>query len=285
MNGILATLVATPCTGPLLGPALGLAMILPPFSSLLIFTMMGLGMASPYLIISAFPKLIRFLPKPGNWMIIFKQLMGFLMMGTCAWLIWVFAGQTDHLALLILLITLLIFSVSAWIYGKWGSILAKKKTRYLATTISLLMILGGGGLSLQSVHNHRQLTTKATPETWQPYSAEKVDSYRQQGKSVFVDFTAKWCLICQANKVTLHSKEIQQAFQEKNVVAMEADWTMKDAAISDQLRKLGRSGVPVYVLYPADPQLPPQILPQTLTKSIVQDYLNKMETATAHAEP
>lgn len=285
MNGVLATLVATPCTGPLLGPALGLAMVLPPLSSLTIFTVMALGMASPYLIISAFPKLIRFLPKPGNWMIIFKQIMGFFMMATCTWLIWVYVGETDPMALFVLLFTLLLFSMGAWIYGKWANIGAKKKTRLVATIVSCLILTFGGGMALSTTHAHRQVEQAqvASQGEWQSFSTEKVNALRKEGKAVFVDFTAKWCLICQANKVTLHSAEIQKAFHENNVVPLEADWTKKDADITSMLHKLGRSGVPVYVLYPADINQPPHILPQTLTKSIVQDYIHKLDQTTVNA--
>jgi thiol:disulfide interchange protein len=279
MGGVLATLVATPCTGPLLGPALGLAMALPPFSSMLIFTAMGLGMASPYLLISAFPKLIRFLPKPGNWMVVFKQLMGFMMMATCAWLIWVFVGETSHMTLLTLLIALIIFALSAWIFGKWASFAKPKKTRFIATLVALLLIVFSGGATLSSIKNHKAEAAVIAHQTkgWEPFSTEKVEALRKEGKAVFVDFTAKWCLICQANKVTLHSADIQNAFETSNVVTMEADWTKKDALIADELHKLGRSGVPVYVLYPADLSKKPYILPQTLTKTIVQDYLKRLD--------
>lgn len=282
MSGVLATLVATPCTGPLLGPALGLAMTLPPFSSMVIFTAMGLGMASPYLIISAFPKLIRFLPKPGAWMNTFKQIMGFLMMGTCAWLIWVFVGQTDHTALFVLLISLLLFAIGAWIYGTWNTLMKKRRTRIMATCISLLILLMGGGMTYTAVQAQKNIAVVEKHEG-QVFSAKKVEELRAEGKTVFVDFTAKWCLICQANKAVLHSAEIQKVFQENNIVFIEADWTKKDTEITKVLHDLGRSGVPVYVLYPADTKQPPIILPQTLTKSVVQDYVSKLNnTETVH---
>lgn len=275
MSGVLATLVATPCTGPLLGPALGLAMTVPPFPSMMIFTAMALGMASPYLIISAFPKLIRFLPRPGAWMNVFKQIMGFLMMGTCAWLIWVFVGQTDHMTLFVLLFALLLFAIGAWIYGTWGTIMRKRRTRMIATIVTLLILAFGGSMTYASITTHKKTEVIQKHEgDWQTFSMSKVEEYRKQGKPVFVDFTAKWCLICQANKVVLHSEEVQTAFEEYGVVTMEADWTKKDVEITNALHSLGRSGVPVYVLYPADPSLPPVILPQTLTKSMVQDYLS-----------
>lgn len=280
MSGILATLVATPCTGPLMGPALGFAMTLPPLAAILIFTVMGIGMASPYLLFSAFPKLVRFLPKPGNWLIAFKQLMGFLMMATCLWLIWVFAAQTSELAVFILLFSLLLIAIAGWIYGHFATPIRKKVTRGIATLLALVIASMGTTTAFVTAKQHKEGTKIAshTDEKggWQPYSAEKVAQLRKEGKPVFVDFTAKWCLICQANKVILHSSEVQKAFEEKGVVTMMADWTKKDPTITDALQQLGRSGVPVYVLYSPNADEAPYILPQTLTGSIVSDYLSKL---------
>lgn len=281
MSGVLATLVATPCTGPLLGPALGFAMTLPPFSSLLIFTMMGLGMASPYLVFSAFPKLVRFLPKPGNWMTVFKQLMGFLMMATCLWLVWVFAAQTAEIAVFILLGSLLMIAIGAWIYGHFATPMRNKITRAFATIVAIVIVATGSSSALMTAKAHKDAPKLATASTdgWEAYSPEKVAQLRTEGKPVFVDFTAKWCLICQANKVILHSSDVQKAFHERGVVTMMADWTKKDPTITAMLGQLGRSGVPVYVLYSANPGDPPYILPQTLTSSVVNDYLSKLDAS------
>lgn len=285
MSGVLATLVATPCTGPLLGPALGFAMTLPPVQALAIFSMMGIGMAFPYLLFSAFPKLVRFLPKPGNWMIAFKQLMGFLMMATVVWLIWVFGAQTDNMATFVLLGSFLVMAIGAWIFGKWGAPTRRRVTRFIATAIAALVLFTGGSAALLTAKNHREVILPAgeagirlvAEHGWELYSPQRVEELRKSGTPVFVDFTAKWCLICQANKVTLHSSEMQKAFQEKRVVTMIADWTKKDPVITQELEHLGRTGVPVYVLYPGDMEQRPLILPQTLTGKIVREYLNKLE--------
>lgn len=288
MSGVLATLVATPCTGPLLGPALGFAMTLPPLTALTIFTMMGLGMASPYLLFSAFPSLVRYLPKPGDWMVVFKQLMGFLMMGTVVWLIWVFGAQTGLMAIFILLLSLLLIAVGAWIFGTWASPLKGKKTRLIASCCSLLIFLvgGTGAIAVAKQERATEVVSSQQAETsdWGAYSPEKVAALRAEGKAVFVDFTAKWCLICQANKVVLHSSEMSKTFHEKGVITLTADWTKRDAIITEQLQKLGRSGVPVYALYPPDTSQPPYILPQTLTGSVVNDYLNKLNSTTVYAD-
>lgn len=282
MSGVLATLVATPCTGPLLGPALGFAMTLPAVKALMIFSMMGLGMASPYLLFSAFPKLVRFLPKPGNWMITFKQLMGFLMMGTVAWLVWVFGAQTDNMATFVLLAGLLLIAIGTWIFGKWATPLKSKAVRAVAMVMTLAFVGLGGGTALFTAKQHREIvassveTRMVSDSGWENYSPERIAELRAQGVPVFVDFTAKWCLICQANKVILHSSEVQKAFKERGVVAMAADWTKKDSVITKELEKLGRSGVPVYVLYPGDLQQKPYILPQTLSGNVVREYLEKL---------
>ncbi|MFN0065723.1 MAG: protein-disulfide reductase DsbD family protein, partial [Chlamydiales bacterium] len=278
MSGVLATLVATPCTGPLLGPALGLAMTLSPVKSLMIFTGMGLGMASPYLIFAAFPKLIRFLPKPGNWMTTFKQVMGFLMMATVGWLVWVFAAQTGHTALLVLLISLVIMAIGGWIFGRWGTPLKSKMTRGIATLLAIALIGFSGYGTISAARKFEAVPQQqiAASDDWQAYTPEKVQQLRSDGKSVFIDFTAKWCLICQTNKVILHSSGVMKEFQERGVVTLTADWTKRDATITKQLEKLGRSGVPVYVLYPADIEQEPYILPQNLTAKVIHDYLEKL---------
>lgn len=293
MSGVLATLVATPCTGPLLGPALGFAITLPPVEALSVFSMMGIGMASPYLLFSAFPKLVRFLPKPGNWMVVFKQLMGFLMMGTVVWLVWVFGAQTDNMATFVLLAALLVMAIGAWIFGRWGSPARKRMTRLVATGLAAAIFVTGGGSAILTAKNYRAMFTESNGSTnlvadqgWEAYSPERVSELRAQGVPVFVDFTAKWCLICQANKVVLHAADIEKAFQEKGVVTMVADWTKKDPVITEQLQKLGRTGVPVYVLYPGDASVAPYILPQTLTSSVVRDYLSKLQkpATTVHVD-
>ena len=286
MSGILATLVATPCTGPLLGPALGFAMTLPPIQALMIFTMMGLGMAFPYLLFSAFPNLIRFLPKPGHWMVTFKQFMGFLMMATVIWLVWVFGAQTDNMATFILLSAFLILAVACWIFGRWGTPTRRKRTRMLALFTAALIFCMGSGAMILTAKQYRDITSPPSgngvrlisDQTWEMYAPERVEKLRAQGIPVFVDFTAKWCLICQANKVTLHSGDITKAFKEKGVVTMTADWTKKDSVITQELDKLGRTGVPVYALYPGDLSEKPHILPQTLTGKVVREYLNQLKT-------
>ncbi|MEZ5315396.1 MAG: protein-disulfide reductase DsbD family protein [Chlamydiales bacterium] len=278
MSGILATLVATPCTGPLLGPALGFAMTLSPFLAVTVFTMMGFGMAFPYLIFSAFPKLISFLPKPGNWMVIFKQLMGFLMMGTVVWLIWIFGAQTDNMATFALLSVMVILALGGWIFGKWSLPTKRKITRILSTTLAVALFLLGGTIVIFVTKQHRNVEVAHAlfEQDWEVYNPQRVEELRAQGIPVFVDFTAKWCLICQANKAILHSSDLKKAFYDKGVVKMTADWTKKNPVITEALDNLGRTGVPLYVLYSGHPDEKPYVLPQTLSGSIVYKYLEKL---------
>lgn len=278
MSGILATLVATPCTGPMLGPAIGFAMTLPVLQALIIFSFVGIGMAFPYLFLSCFPQLVRFLPKPGNWMITFKHLMGFLMMATVLWLLWVFSSQTDLIALFALLFGFMVMAVAAWIFGRYATAVQPKKIRRIATVLSIFLVLLSAFYSFR-VANHSRHSGIEMDEG-STFSSLDIQAFRNEGQAVFVDFTAKWCLICQANKVILHSSEVQQAFQEHGVKFIEADWTKRDPEITVELQKLGRSGVPVYALYPSDLTSKPVILPQNLTKKIVTEYLDKLPEAT-----
>lgn len=278
MSGILATLVATPCTGPMLGPAIGFAMTLPVFEALLIFSFVGIGMAFPYLFLSCFPNLVRFLPKPGNWMITFKQLMGFLMMATVLWLLWVFASQTDLIALFALLFAFMVMAVAAWIFGRYATAVRPKRTRRIATLCSVGLILLSSLYSFRVAHHSRHDIVVAAEDA-ASFSGETIANFRKEGQSVFVDFTAKWCLICQANKVVLRSPDVQEAFAAHGVKFIEADWTKRDPEITEELKKLGRSGVPVYALYPSDISQKPVILPQNLTKSIVKEYLEQLPGA------
>lgn len=287
LNGVLATAVATPCTGPFLGSAVGFAVTLSAPLALLIFTSLGLGMSLPYLILAAFPSLLRFLPRAGNWMITFKEVMGFLMLATVLWLIWIFGAQTNSLAISILLAGFFFMAIACWIYGRWATPLKKRMTR----TIGLIAALGFFAVGTYAVAmstsswvevmgGESSVTANATAnaDEWEEFSAERVAELRKQGIPVFVDFTAKWCLICQVNHAVLTTKEVDKTFHDKGVVKMKADWTKRDNAIAAELRKFGRNSVPLYVLYGNDEAVQPQILPQVLTPETVIDSLKQIES-------
>ncbi len=268
-NGLLATLVTTPCTGPFLGSVLGLVMSFSLFKQFLIFTSMGLGMSFPYLLFSIFPKLISFLPKPGNWMVVFKQVMGFIMMFTVLWLTWIFASETSLEGLFYLLFSLLLAGFAAWLLGKWGTPIVAKIKRRIISGFASFLILGSlviGTYASRMVENPSLYVTDNS--SWEVFSSERLAKLREEGKGVFVDFTAKWCLTCQVNKSILHNQELEEFFNTHGIVKMVADWTRKDPEISLELSKIGRASVPAYVFYPGG-NGDPILLPQTLSFKII----------------
>lgn len=277
-SGVFATAVATPCTGPFMGSALGYALTQPPAIALLVFTALGLGMSLPYLLLAINPAWIRWMPKPGAWMESFKQLMGFLMMATILWLLWVFAGQTGETALFMLAGALLIASVAAWIYGKWGAPYKAKKTRRIAYALASAVLAASLWISynaslLQDTHASNQEIAMGE-NAWEPFSRARVEELRAQNIPVFIDFTAKWCLICQANHLTATSSEVEKAMSDRGVVRMKADWTKYDPVITEELKSFGRSGVPLYVYYGTEGK-EAEILPQLLTKDNLMQAMEK----------
>ncbi len=270
-SGILATAVATPCTGPFLGAPIALAVSLPPYLALLIFTALGTGMALPYLLLAAYPSLLRFIPKPGAWMGMFKELMGFFMLATVIWLLWVFQGQTSNVSLFILLFALFFLSFGAWIYGRWCTAVCSKFSRYFGTLLTTCCV----AISLYALTS--AATIESSESSWEPYSPERVQELQMQGIPVFIDFTAKWCGICQFNHMVLSESSVTKKLSELKVVKMKADWTSKDPTITKALNAFGRNGVPLYVLTSKNNDAEFSILPQVLTPGIVIDYLEGLQ--------
>lgn len=279
LSGVLATAVATPCSGPFLGSAVGLAATLPVSLSLLVFTALALGLCFPYLLFSAFPACARFLPRPGAWMETFKHLMGFSLLATVLWLLWIFSAQTNSLSLILALAGFFCFSVGAWIYGKGASPLNRRLVRVVAYVCTLVFAVIG----IELIRFPASTWTEPSNggeiadawEGWEEFSKERVADLRKSGKPLLIDFTAKWCLICQANHLVLSSQALKERFDDKGVVRMKADWTKNDPEITSELAKYGRNSVPLYVLYGADENKEPEILPQLLTPAIVSHHLDK----------
>ncbi|WP_162030109.1 MULTISPECIES: protein-disulfide reductase DsbD [unclassified Lentimonas] len=276
--GVLAAVVGAPCMGPLVASVSGIAVQANAATGLLIFGVMGLGLASPFLFLSVFPKLVAYLPKPGVWMESVKQFMGFLLMAAVVFLALV-AGRLGGVdAVIALLIALLLAGLAAWVYGRWAVPVKAKRTQWIARLISLALLVGATYYAINETKaaylNFESGSSVSENGQWQPWSTERVEAELAEGKPVFIDFTASWCLICQVNKkVATHSEATEALFDEYGVVALEADWTRYDPAITTELERFGRSGVPLYVLYAPDGEV--TVLPQSLTNGIVREAVEK----------
>ncbi|MBD3225280.1 MAG: DUF255 domain-containing protein [Caldithrix sp.] len=283
VSGITATVVATPCTAPFMGGALGYALTQPAWVSLLVFTFLALGMAAPYVLFSSVPALLKFVPKPGRWMESLKQFMGFLLVGTVVWLLWVLGLQSGPNVIVLTLIALLVTALGAWIYGRWGHLAMPAKTRAVATVLAVIMVVVGNGFAISAVDDFAVSATTASASSnskidWQPFEKEKVEELVAQGKPVFIDFTAAWCLSCQVNEqVAFGSQKVQDKFSDLGIVAMKADWTSRDESITRALASYGRNSVPLYVLYTGDNNQP-KILPEIITPGIILDHLKSIKS-------
>ncbi|MFH1067498.1 MAG: protein-disulfide reductase DsbD domain-containing protein [bacterium] len=263
LSGVLAAVVATPCTAPFMGVALAFALAQPPLVSFAVFTALGGGLAAPYVILSCSPALLRFIPKPGAWMESFKQAMAFPLLAAVAWLVNVLGLQTGTRGVALFLLVLLLAALAAWIYGRWSAPHRSAKTRVFAVVIAACVL----AVSLLFAWNTNR---PADAVKWETFSPERLEELKKQGKPVFIDFTAAWCATCQVNEITaLNSEKVQRKFKERGVVLLKADWTNHDPVVTRALASYGRSSVPFYVLYGTNPAFPPQILPELLTPSIV----------------
>jgi thiol:disulfide interchange protein len=278
LSGLFATAVATPCTAPFMGSAIGYALARPLPVAFGVFTALALGMAAPYLLLSASPRLIARLPKPGKWMETLRQVMGFPMMGAVIWMLFVFAALSGTTAMVALLAALLVGGLGAWIWGKWGSMGRARGSRVAAGIAAVLLVAGAPALALLSFSQpvSSALRPAASADAfWQEWSPERVETLRGQGTPVFIDFTARWCLSCQVNeKVALGSAVVRRRMTELGVAALRADWTDKNDAIARAIAGYGRAGVPVYVYYPSGAR-EPVLLPELLTPGIVLGALNE----------
>ncbi|HVI82877.1 MAG TPA: thioredoxin family protein [Chthoniobacterales bacterium] len=277
-QGVFATALATPCTAPFLGTAIGFSFTQSPLIILLMFVAVAAGMSAPYFLLSAQPAWMRFLPQPGPWMVNVKQFMGFLLLATLVFLIYVLGAQRGLEGAIWASCFLLIVSVACWMKGAFIVPASSAAKRMTSTVIMLALLLGSG------VYLIGDKFRAAIPDLvqiqqgdWQPFTPERLQSERDQGHAVFVDFTAAWCLTCKFNeKAVLENSEVREAFQRHGVVKLKADWTNGDPTITKLLQQFGRPGVPLYVLYPGKSQ-EPVVFPELLTKNII---LDKLETIT-----
>ena len=276
--GVLAAVVGAPCMGPLVASVSGIAVQANAATGLLIFGVMGLGLASPFLFLSVFPKLVAYLPKPGVWMESIKQFMGFLLMAAVVFLALVVGRLGGVDAVIGLLIALLLCGLAAWIYGRWSVPVKPKPTRRIAQIVSLILLVAATWYAINqttAAYQAYEIGASASEDgQWSAWSAERVEAELAAGNPVFIDFTASWCLICQANKkLALKTDRTTALFEQHGVVALQADWTRYDAAITTELERFGRSGVPLYVLYAPDGEV--TVLPQSLTNGIVREMVEK----------
>jgi thiol:disulfide interchange protein DsbD len=276
-TGVLAMVVATPCTAPFMGAAIGYALSHSVLVSFTVFTALALGLALPYVALAYFPGWARVLPKPGAWMEVLKQAVSIPIFATVIWLVWVFAQIAGTSALIGLLAAFLLLAVAGWFLGRWPG-----KTP--ATIIATLVLIAAIGTSIWAVRalDLSEVSPTAAAQSgssnqWQTFTPALVSQSRAQGKPVFIDFTASWCLSCQVNeRLILNRADVQQRLHDSGAVLLRADWTNQDPDITQTLASLGRSGVPTYALYPADPAAPAHVLPEVLTPGIVISALNSL---------
>ena len=271
LSGILATAIASPCTAPFMGASLGYAVGLPAVDALAIFGAIGVGMALPYLVASAVPAVARALPRPGAWMVTFKHLMAFPMFATVVWLVWVLGQQSGIDGAGALLALLVLLALTLWALGLTG----RTRTVFAALSIAMLAVSAWaiGPNVLKTIDS--SASAVASTDRWQPWEPGRVDQLTAQGQSVFVDFTAAWCVTCQYNKkTTLSNADVLADIDAKKVVLLRADWTRRDPAVTAALSQLGRSGVPVYVIY--KPGRAPVVLSEILSVADVRAELAKL---------
>lgn len=264
-SGVLATVVATPCSAPFLGTAIGVAITLPAGQFFAAFAAMAAGLALPYLILSIFPALIDYLPRPGPWMESFKQAMSFLLFATTGYLLWVYSGLIDVENLLGPIFGLTAVAVAAWIHGRWNLPHRNQSTR--TTALVLTLAFAAIGIFLSKPPQPSTLT-------WEPWTEAKVESLLKQNKPVYIDFTAKWCATCQMNKKRAYTKEVVDLMLKKGVTTLRADKTKAHPEIEAALDQLGRTAIPVNVLLV--PGKPPIIFPEILTPDALTEALKNL---------
>ena len=282
-TGVLATVVATPCTAPLMGAAVGFALAQSAVVAFAVFTALAIGLALPYVLLSWQPAWAKLLPKPGAWMEVLKQLTAVPLFATAIWLAWVYGqlfGPGEGVSqIAFLLAGFLVLAIAGWTLGRWPA-------RSTSGSVAAVLIVLGLAIPLWQIREARRNVAAATqdagapassgPLVWQPYSEQTIADARTAGRPVFIDFTAAWCLSCQVNeRLVLKSPEVEHEFRARNFALVRADWTNEDDAITQKLASLGRAGVPTYVIYPAAQTGAVDVLPEALTKGLVLNAIRK----------
>ena len=276
-TGILASVVASPCTAPFMGAALGFAFTQTASIALTVFVALGLGMALPFLLVSFNPTLSKLLPHPGKWMLTFKQILAFPLYATAVWLLWVLGNQTgtDGMALVIACCVLL--AAAAWLYQRRHDI-QSAFWRYANALIILLCLAVTIGVVRSPLLETQTIASGISEDAaYEAYSDARLAELRSNGQPVFVNMTASWCITCLVNeKVALNSEAVITALAENNITYLKGDWTNNDPEITEVLRRYETSGVPLYLMYPSNPSLPAEVLPQILTTGVVLDAIERI---------
>ncbi len=276
-TGVLASVVASPCTAPFMGAALGFAFTQSTLVALTVFLSLGFGMALPFVLLSFLPALAKLMPRPGPWMLTFRQVLAFPLYATVVWLLWVLGQQTDSNAMALVIGACLVLAFACWLYqyrhnsrGWWRH----------ASLLLILLCVGTAGSALFTpflqARTHAE-TASENGENYEPYTAARLAALRAQGKPVFVNMTAAWCITCLVNeRVALGSDAFAAGLKQKGVTYLKGDWTNNDPAITEVLKQYETSGVPLYLMFPADSAKPAEVLPQILTQSIVLAALERI---------
>jgi thiol:disulfide interchange protein DsbD len=279
-TGALATVAATPCTAPFMGVAIGFALTQPPAAALLVFEALGLGLALPFLVLSAVPAWRRWLPRPGPWMERLRQALAFPLYASVAWLVWVASQQIGPDGVALVLAGLVLIAFAAWLHhgaraaaGRWRRVAMPLALACAAAAVAIGPLAGGALFD----------SAGAAPAPagggakWEPFTPKRLAELRAQGTPVFVNFTAAWCITCLVNeRVALHSPAVAEAFARRGVVYLKADWTSKSPEIAALLESFGRSGVPLYVVYGRGGLDAPQVLPQILSETGLIEAIEKI---------
>lgn len=275
-TGVLASVVASPCTAPFMGAALGFAFTQSMPVALTVFLALGFGMALPFLALSFVPALGRFLPRPGAWMQTFRQVLAFPLYATAVWLLWVLGNQAGSNGMALVLAACVALAFACWAWQQRHH--SRGYLRHAKTALVLLAVgLAGSVLFSPLLQSRAAVQTAEADANYEPYSAARLAELRAQGKPVFVNMTAAWCITCLVNeKVALSADGVVAALADKGVTYLKGDWTNNDPAITEVLRQYETSGVPLYLMFPADAGKSAEVLPQILTESIVLDALERI---------
>jgi len=272
-TGLLAVLVATPCTAPFMGAAIAAALAAPSAVTLAVFLAMGLGLAAPYVLLAVLPGLARMLPRPGPWMDVLRGALAFPMYGAAAWLVWVVSLQAGSDGVLATAAGLVLVALAAWSLGLAQA--AGGRGRRLGGGVALAAVLGAAAI-LAGIGTASVAPAQAASEGAEPFSAARLAALREAGRPVFVNMTAAWCVTCLVNeRVALSPAPVRRAFADHHVAYLKGDWTRGDPEITAFLRGHARDGVPLYVLYPPGPAAP-SVLPQILTEGTMLDQLGRL---------